>query len=351
MKLTAKTQNGITKISIEAIQKNTRANDTQIRRKVNPAVISEYADLKADGVEFPPIDVFFDGEQYWLADGFHRLGAEIKLGYEETFARVHSGGYREAIIYAMTANNAHGLKMNNADKRAIVHKILSEPIFADLSLRELAKLCNVSHTFIAAVKADIEAGSTDEDGEENSGDGEGYTDKNGVEITGQLVPIWKHSEALKESFIVMKKELKSLTQARKELGEEIENEGDDGDALKFFANSIDRYLVPLGKMLKNFEDEVLPVETVQDGRFYKTQSDIQRENATEKKRVKQVKEMQEKFGVSISANRKSDAKTQKIAEDKPKKSRFAPPDITEEENAELTESDLNLEDILEPNES
>ena len=31
--------------------------------------------LRPAGAVFPPIDVFFGGAEYWLADGFHRLGA------------------------------------------------------------------------------------------------------------------------------------------------------------------------------------------------------------------------------------------------------------------------------------
>ena len=35
-----------------------------------------------EGAIFPPVTVFFDGEHFWLADGFHRVQAAetIKLG-------------------------------------------------------------------------------------------------------------------------------------------------------------------------------------------------------------------------------------------------------------------------------
>jgi len=45
---------------------------TQPRTELNEDVIAEYAELLADGVEFPVITVYFDGANYWLADGFHR---------------------------------------------------------------------------------------------------------------------------------------------------------------------------------------------------------------------------------------------------------------------------------------
>ena len=32
------------------------------------------------GAVFPPVIVFYDGTSYWLADGFHRVGATESLG-------------------------------------------------------------------------------------------------------------------------------------------------------------------------------------------------------------------------------------------------------------------------------
>ena len=49
---------------------------TQIRDcKTQQTKIAEYATAMGEGNQFPPLIVFWDGEHYWLADGFHRLGA------------------------------------------------------------------------------------------------------------------------------------------------------------------------------------------------------------------------------------------------------------------------------------
>ena len=50
---------------------------TQPRAKIDQAVCDEYAERMKAGEKFPPIDVFFDGEDYWLADGFHRISAYV----------------------------------------------------------------------------------------------------------------------------------------------------------------------------------------------------------------------------------------------------------------------------------
>jgi hypothetical protein len=44
---------------------------TQIRDfKTQQTKIAEYATAMSEGSEFPPMTVFWDGQNYWLADGF-----------------------------------------------------------------------------------------------------------------------------------------------------------------------------------------------------------------------------------------------------------------------------------------
>jgi len=56
---------------------------TQPRARLNEKVIAEYAGDMRGGAEFPPVDVFYDGEVYWLADGYHRVSAAIEAGLPE----------------------------------------------------------------------------------------------------------------------------------------------------------------------------------------------------------------------------------------------------------------------------
>ena len=48
---------------------------TQARAKMNTATVEEYATALKEGVIFPPVVVFYDGTDYWLADGFNRYYA------------------------------------------------------------------------------------------------------------------------------------------------------------------------------------------------------------------------------------------------------------------------------------
>jgi ParB-like chromosome segregation protein Spo0J len=51
--------------------------------------------MAAGGV-FPPIVVFFDGAEYWLGDGFHRIIAAVALGLVEIAADVREDPRRHS---------------------------------------------------------------------------------------------------------------------------------------------------------------------------------------------------------------------------------------------------------------
>jgi ParB-like chromosome segregation protein Spo0J len=42
--------------------------------------VQEYASAMRDGEVFPPVTVYYDGEKYWLFDGFHRVAAAKQVG-------------------------------------------------------------------------------------------------------------------------------------------------------------------------------------------------------------------------------------------------------------------------------
>ena len=74
---------------------------TQTRAELNQTVIDEYAEAYEQGIELPPIDVYFDQDLYWLADGFHRLRAVQQIGRDTITANVHQGGQRDALLSAL----------------------------------------------------------------------------------------------------------------------------------------------------------------------------------------------------------------------------------------------------------
>lgn len=126
---------------------------TQSRVQINENTVSEYAEAIQNGVQFPPITVFFDGTSFWLADGFHRLLAHKRAGKTEILETSEVGGLRDAILYSVGSNANHGLRRTKADKRKAVEMLLSDAEWVQWSDREIAKQCAVSHTFVASVRA------------------------------------------------------------------------------------------------------------------------------------------------------------------------------------------------------
>ena len=120
----------------------------QVRARLCEDTVKEYAEAMAAGAKFPPVIVFHDGANYWLADGFHRLEAWKRNGVESIKAEVKEGSRIDALKFAFCANSSHGLRMSNEDKRNAVKIAYENRI--DLGLGEVpsaglvAKMAGVS---------------------------------------------------------------------------------------------------------------------------------------------------------------------------------------------------------------
>lgn len=127
---------------------------TQIRVAINEQIVTDYADSMSSGDKFPNLVTYFDGNQYILADGFHRYFALKRNNETKVRCEIHKGTSKDATIYALSANGAHGARMTNADKRNAVSKALA--LFPDeKSTRVIAKLCYVSHNLVADIMAGL----------------------------------------------------------------------------------------------------------------------------------------------------------------------------------------------------
>jgi len=121
----------------------------QVRTRLCEETVKEYAEAMAAGAKFPPVIVYHDGANYWLADGFHRLEAWKRNGVESIKAEVKEGSRIDALKFAFCANNSHGLRMSNEDKRQAVLVAYENRIALGLgevpAARLIADLVGVSH--------------------------------------------------------------------------------------------------------------------------------------------------------------------------------------------------------------
>ena len=131
---------------------------TQSRAQISEDTVTDYAEAMQAGDTFPPITVYFDGVDYYLADGFHRLHAAKRLHKASIQADVRTGTLRDAILYSLGANRDHGLRRSNADKRKCVMTLLEDFEWGDLSVNEMARICGVSPQLVTAVKLEMDGG-------------------------------------------------------------------------------------------------------------------------------------------------------------------------------------------------
>ena len=128
---------------------------TQSRVELNQETVAEYAQAFTAGASFPPVVVFFDGANYWLADGFHRYFGARDAGESALNAEIITGTQRDAVLYSLKANATHGLRRTNADKRKAVETLLKDAEWATWSDRKIAEVCGVSHELARQVRGAI----------------------------------------------------------------------------------------------------------------------------------------------------------------------------------------------------
>lgn len=128
---------------------------TQSRAVINQEQINNYAQDMAAGDKFPDVTVFFNGLEYYLADGFHRYFATKKLGKTSLCCNVVTGTLRDAILFSKSANADNGLPRTNADKRKCVVDMLQDFEWCEWNNVEIAKACRVSTEYVRRIKAEL----------------------------------------------------------------------------------------------------------------------------------------------------------------------------------------------------
>lgn len=164
-----------TEIKIDKIRID---GNTQPRTRIDTTVVSEYAESFELNESLPPVDVFHDGKEYWLADGFHRYHGAAKADRRTIACNVHKGTQRDAILFSVGANAVHGLRRTNEDKRAAVMTLLNDPEWSQWSARQIAQACAVGHQLVNDIRGGVSGISATEKPPRVK-----YTTKHGTEST------------------------------------------------------------------------------------------------------------------------------------------------------------------------
>ncbi|MFI5571298.1 ParB/RepB/Spo0J family partition protein [Streptomyces sp. NPDC051740] len=89
-----------------------------------------------------------------VIDGMHRLRAAILRGDDSIQVKFFDGTLEAAFILSVTANNAHGLPLTAADRRAAAARLLA--LCPDSSDRAIAAIVGISAHTVAAVRRSTE---------------------------------------------------------------------------------------------------------------------------------------------------------------------------------------------------
>lgn len=134
----------------------------QPRAKIDQETIDDYVEKMQSGIKFPPVIIFYDGQNHFLADGYHRREAHEVLGKEEILSEIIPGTLDEAKWYSYAVNASHGLPRSTEDKRRAIRAALSHPNSAKMNDSELGRYLKVSSNTVKKYREELEKEITPE---------------------------------------------------------------------------------------------------------------------------------------------------------------------------------------------
>lgn len=175
---------------------------TQIRAAINEQVVSDYAERMTEGDKFPPVVLFHDGNQYYMADGFHRALAAKRIELREIPADVRPGTKTDALWFALGANRTNGQRLTNTDLRHAV-LIAVQTFLNSKSQTSIAEQIGCSQGFVSLV---ISRNNVERPERVSGADGHTYPSSP------------RAGQSIKEKAAALLREGKSVSQVRTELG-------------------------------------------------------------------------------------------------------------------------------------
>ncbi len=141
------------RLSLAEVRKD---GGTRLRKELNEATVLHYKELLANGVKLPRPVAFHDGDNIWLAAGFHRVAAGERLDWTEMDFEVRNGSRDDALWYAFGSNAEHGLPLSQDEKQqAIIAALKLRPKESD---RAIAEHLGASNKTVAKYRQQLETG-------------------------------------------------------------------------------------------------------------------------------------------------------------------------------------------------
>lgn len=122
-------------------------------RPIDEATVAAYCALMKEGVEFPPIQIVFDGKDYWPFDGFHRYHAAGRAKLTEIDAVINRGTKNDAQWCSFAANKDHGLPRAPGTIKKIIKKVLAGKEWLDQTDQNIADHVGTTTRYVREIRA------------------------------------------------------------------------------------------------------------------------------------------------------------------------------------------------------
>ena len=268
---------------------------TQPRLELDQNLVKEYAEVMREGVVFPPVEVFHDGSEYWLVDGFHRYFGYKANGLTSIEAIVHTGTLREAQFYAWKANNKHGNRLKAEDIRAILRIMLTDEEYSKWSNNHIAKELDISSMTVGRVRVAMQ-----EEAKTPAQTTVTYVDKHGNTTTMKTDKKKKATTpTTKPDVTTANPEVKELEQKVKELATTVNTLAEENTVMRdkiavgqWDASEIEK--IDVEETIKNLREQIRVLEI--DNKSMRESRDIyQNENAEMMRTIKSLKAKLKKY--------------------------------------------------------
>lgn len=133
-----------------------RDGGTQPRGVLDEDHINDLLFALKNGAKFEAVLLYYDGENYWLTDGYHRLAATIRHGKDKIKASVRQGTLQDAQWHSFSVNQHNVLKRSNADKQRAIVGALKHSYGISRSNSEIAQHCGVDEKTVRTWRSQLE---------------------------------------------------------------------------------------------------------------------------------------------------------------------------------------------------
>lgn len=134
---------------------------TQSRKQLDAKTVGDVRSDIRDGNPVDPIVLFFDGNDHWIGDGYHRLEAHLKEKRDIINARIRRGSKEEALRFNIESNaSADQTRWTNNDKRNAVTMLLQSLGINEVPRKladEIATLAECHSALVYKVAAELKA--------------------------------------------------------------------------------------------------------------------------------------------------------------------------------------------------